>query len=274
MSLGKQEFIALLEPLDLILVQGVTPFSELIMGGGAALRGNGEFSHCALVINKEICPDIVLDAHIPPDTLLLMDVNIAIFEETKDIESGKISFGGQIRDLDKLITEWTAHGCGIAVCKLKNNPFTNAIKCGDSDEIINIRHKMSKIYNKYLKMGEASVYELNIFALLGTIFPQVHDIRNKVNNIQLFLDEHPWVFCSELVCIIYQELGIIKTSADPETFVPVDFVDSSIMQLPPVYMAKLNQTTTSSVYTKVIEWICGGVKKKVATLDKPTYLPN
>lgn len=240
------DFLGKLNPLDLILVDGITPFSKLIKKGSKLVKGNGQFSHCGLVINKEICPEI--DAEVEDDYPLLMESTVSIFGEVPDIETGKFSLGAQIRDLREVIKELLADGGSIAVCHLKKNPYVEAKSQNDEVKIESIKKAIDSIYNTYFE--EKSIYELNIFSLLGTIFPSVRPLRDATDKMMKFITEnHPWIFCSELVCIVYRDLDLLEDDIDTQAYLPVDFVSSidftnpqktdvvnSIMDIPPIFI--------------------------------------
>jgi hypothetical protein len=233
-------FMDMLNPLDIILVQGTSPFSKLIQSGSSVMRGNGQFSHCGMVINKDICPSI----NVPDNRLLFLESSVNIYDETLDIETGEFSLGTQIRDLRLVLKECLKNGIGIASCPLKNNPYLEA-KTEDDKKII--RDAISNIHKNYF-VERKSLYELNIFSLLGTIFPSVRQTRDNVDKIFSFVTEnHPWMFCTEIICLIYQNIGIVEKNIDIQAYLPVDFVHPgkdnilhSIMKLPPVFLKEIN----------------------------------
>jgi hypothetical protein len=258
MSVDIKKFMEGLVPLDLILIQGVMPFSKLILNGSELIRGNGQFSHCGLVINKEVCPAIHAE-----DTakLLLMEVTVSVMEKTKDIETGKFSLGSQIRDLEKVLEELLAEGAGVAVCHLKQNPYTIAKNKQDDFKITCIQMIMDEAYEAYFADNK-SVYDLNIFSLLGIIFPSVRYLRDNIDELFAFVrKEHPWLFCSELICIIYKDLGMLEKDIDTQAYLPVDFVDTgksnavnSIMELPPVFLKQIHTPNTAEAKNN-LRWI-------------------
>lgn len=231
------EFIKTLVPLDLILIQGISPYSDLVRNGSELLRGDGQFSHCGLVINKDICPEIKTEL----TDLLFLEVTVSTTSKVKNLETGCFSFGAQIRDLKAVLQELIETGCGVAVCHLKNNPYhINKEKT---------RMVLQEVYENYVE-NDKSIYDLNIFALLGTVFPSVRFLRDSVDRTMHFITKnHPWLFCSELVCIVYKELGLLEPHIDVQDYLPVDFADvgenevSSILELPPVFLKRIHSPT-------------------------------
>ncbi len=243
MSEDIKKFMNNLVPLDLILIQGTAAFSKLIEKGSKIIRGSGQFTHCGLVINKKICPNIKSKYAIKEEELLFMEVTVSIINEVPNIETGGVSLGAQVRILSDVLEELLEQGAGIAVAHLKENPYTQAAARNDNFKIEQICHIISMNYEKYVT-GNNSIYDLNLFSLLGTIFPSVRGLRDKIDDITSFIqDKYPWLFCSELICIIYRDLGLLDKNIDVQAYLPVDFVHPgeenvvhSIMELPPVFL--------------------------------------
>ncbi len=238
-----KNFVDELLPLDLILIRGTTAFAKLIESGSAFMRGNGQFSHCGLVVNREICPSIS-PVNIESDQQpLLMEVAISTIDETLNLETGRVSLGAQVRDIEKVFEEVLESGGSVAVCHLKKNPYTEALKCNNKLKVEKIKAVLCQEYTRYFA-NDKSIYDLNIFALLGTIFPSVRHLRDNIDAMFSFVRKHhPWLFCSELACIIYRDLGLLDNNIDTQAYLPVDFVNPgknnevfSIMELPPIFL--------------------------------------
>jgi hypothetical protein len=229
------EFLSKVKPLDLIMIQGYTPYSEIISATSVLSRGNGSFTHCGIVVSNEVC-DIDISG------LCIMESTVTTPDQTRDVLTQRFSYGAQIRDLKKVIEEILEKGGGIAVCRLKNNPYDS-----NKEEVKKI---MTKIYNEYFRENVA-LYELNIFSLFSTVFPSAKGIRDNIDEFFEFTTEkHPWIFCSEIVCIIYRDLGLLDKDIDVQIYLPVDFVDvgednevNSIFVLPPEYLRKIDIET-------------------------------
>lgn len=224
------EFIDRARPLDLVFIAGDTLFSTLILEGSAYLRGNGEFSHCGIIVNRDLCPRIKTES----DDLLLMEVTVSTADHTKSIETGQSSIGGQVRSLRDVLMEYSEKGMRIALGRLKNNPYISGVNDGvDGADGCDVRSVLCDVYNDYI-CDDKSVYEPNILALLGTVIPGVRMLRDEVD--RLFSDVRekcPWLFCSELICIIYCNLGLLPNDIDKQAYLPVDFIipDSQVYGL-------------------------------------------
>ena len=62
------------------------------------------------------------------------------------------------------------------------------------------------------------MYEVNILNLFFAMFPGLRKFKFSV------YDDDRFMFCSELVGIIYREFGIIPKNANPTDIVPSDFL--------------------------------------------------
>jgi len=203
--------------LDLVLFKGDDFISRSIRCVEDLSRGNSDFSHCGIIVSKRLLNIQELE----PEKLYVLESTTARDPESVNVVTGKPKFGVQIREFEALKTSYLKEsGSKIAICKLIDNPFSS-----NPDRT---KREFVKIYNKYAN----SLYELNIFALLGTFIPCMIRPRNFLDRMVIHGEkilfkqmEIETVFCSELVCIIYSGLGIITGSPDPETIMPVDFLD-------------------------------------------------
>jgi hypothetical protein len=274
-----KKFVETLVPLDLILIQGSSPFAKLIENGSEIMRSDGRFSHCGLVVNRAVCLDMRLDMRpdmrpdVRPDVrsdmrpdldqneLFLMEATISVCEKTPNAITGTYSFGAQIRRMEDILSELIADGQGVAVCHLKDNPYVAATQSDDPAEIAKIQDAMSKIYKMYFA-HDMTIYELNIFALLGTIFPTVRALRDRIDEWHDKANNpHPWLFCSELTCIVYRDLGLLDQSIDVQAYLPVDFTKPadgnevfSIVE-PPIFLKKIEIAQTAKCCLKCTQYV-------------------
>jgi hypothetical protein len=236
-------FLDSLKPLDLILVQCTSQFAQIIQAGSKVVKGDGSFAHCGLIIDTNICPS--LDVGETTDKFIL-ESTCTYFDKTVDAETQELVFGTTVRRADLVLQEFLENGYGVAKCSLKNNPFLK----GDEKEKEKIKQVMINIHKNYLV--KKSLYELNIFSLIGALFPSVSPIRDNVEKLTNFVTKkHPWLFCSEFICIIYRDIGVLDKNIDVEKYVPADFstlervnLVNSIMHLPPIFLKKINTKST------------------------------
>jgi hypothetical protein len=88
--------------------------------------------------------------------------------------------------------------------------------------------------------------------------------RDDVDKMFAFVQKnHPWLFCSELVCIVYRRLDILNNDINVQNYLPVDFVQPgaenevySIMQLPPIFLKQIEVVSATRFYflKKIYNW--------------------
>lgn len=235
-------------PLTLISFRGEDIISKTIRIIEKIQTGNGEFSHCGILITSDLCPFI---PNLKPNKLYIWESTI-LNNEISDITTNKQRFGVQIRDLDELLPKYLEDNkSAIAYCNLLNNPWVkkdkeNMIDTADRREnIINI---MKMLYKKY----HDKIYEMNCLQLLSTVLPclrkpqrklyeKVVDGVNHIYSTGLNGKEDDFVFCSEFITIIYKALDIIDSKFVPSEVTPTDFFGNDIDGIPkivedPVYL--------------------------------------
>lgn len=209
-------------PLDLILFKGTSFFSDIIMGIEKEELGNGEWSHCGIVVTTDILP---IKNGIPGEkyiweTLVPMSPN-----DVKNFETGKFYGGLQIRKLiDVINIENNNNKSCVGWCSLKNNPLT--LQQNDTDISYMMRQNVSKavlvtIYNAFNLKSE---YEFDFFRSVGAIIPSLDVVANKP-----ITSRHKF-FCSEFVAYVYGQLKII-TNVEPSKIAPVSFISDTNIYL-------------------------------------------
>lgn len=193
-----------LRPFDLILFHGGDFVSDFIRKLQQCRLGSGGelFSHCGMIVTTEVLshPNMV-------------DGKLYIWESTmsgrlgsgvKNI-NGETWLGSQIRDFDEVMEGYDAPpDTRIAWARLKVNPLDNM-------PLFEIREKMAYLFGKY----NHKLYEVHVANLFRAMFPR---LRRR----QLF--KKKFLFCSELVAIIYKKFNILPKDCDPANVVPGDFV--------------------------------------------------
>lgn len=224
-----------IEPLDLLLFRGEDFVSKTIRFLEKAVLGNGSFSHVGIVVTRELMPWLKM---LKPGEKYVWESTMSIplggmVEDVPDIESGKGKFGVQIRFLEDVIDSYTNDETGalVAWVPLKDNPWLH--KSNHKD----IKRKVKKLHKK---VG-CRTYELNFLELVASLFPPLRIFRKKtewvedigfgiLRSFDLVEGEgdsesgDAFYFCSELVAYIYQKLGIISESINPNEVVPMDFL--------------------------------------------------
>lgn len=235
-SLERQKFEDIeeqIQPLDLLLFRGKDFVSRFIRFLEAVMLGNGTFSHCGIVVDRELMP---WHKKLKPGVKYVwestMSISIGNFTDGMvDVETGKGKLGVQIRPLRKVIKAYTnekkkAH---VAWAPIKDSPWTATQK-----------KEVQKIIRKLHKEVGMKTYELNPIELLGSLFPMFRCLRRKtewfedeVNSVLTswdIIDESDtenadaFYFCSELVAELYKRVGILNDPIDPSTVLPMDFL--------------------------------------------------
>jgi len=220
-----------IKPLDLLLFRGKGKPSEFIQWIQETTLGNGIFSHCGMVVNKELMPWLKF---LQPDTLYVWESTLSIpigdfVDGVPDVETNKGRFGVQIRPLYQVIKAYTdvEEEAYVAWSPLLDSPWVEENK-----------KRVQKIIRKLHREIGSKTYELNFLELLASVFPCLRKLRDKTEWIEDTTQEilRTWnladnnkdvdmfYFCSELVAKIYQSLGILDTSINPSDVLPMDFI--------------------------------------------------
>ena len=216
-------------PLDIIFFRGTDPVSKLICSLQKQRLGRGDYSHVAVVVNSEILPSV---PQLKPGELYVWESTMSkeLFGITDGVRNinNKGVFGVQIRNLKNVIEAQSANeGTVVAWGKLINNPWVNNF---NKQEIIMVMEHCLREYG-------SQNYDVNCLNLIGALFPQCRKVRNGLEtvldngydvlrSINLVDGDGPeeWLFCSELVASIFQQLNIIDKNKESRNVVPMDFL--------------------------------------------------
>ena len=209
-----------IKPLDLLVFRGGEVVSTAIRYLEQLKVGNGDWSHVGLVINTELLPTIPNGKknHLYIlESAMSGNMNDGVF--TTD---GKTILGVQVRDLEDVINGYyKMKNTLVGWCKLKNNPYEQKPDESFDDYEIRFEQLQGDFKNIYNEYG-TKFYDANPLSLIASLFPMFRCLRNKWNN-NIGIGKN-WLFCSELVGLVYGKLGIIDLEElDPQDMVPVDF---------------------------------------------------
>lgn len=227
-----------MNPLDLIFFKGDDIVGKFVSIGENIAVGNSEFTHVGIVVTRELLdmPELI------PGVSYLLESTVSYDSSSVNILTGEVTYGVQIRKLTDVISSYRkCSGCRIAWARLMNNPFFE-----HRDIII---QNFKKVFDKYRN----SLYDFNVLDLIAAAIPccrKRRDFFEKVivdgseifHNLGIFQNTHQWVFCSELVAIIYKSLGIFDKGIDPRDVIPMDLLGFDKDGLPrvvdtPVYLS-------------------------------------
>lgn len=227
---------------DLIAFRGGDVISDLIVKLEKYKLNNGDFSHIGLAITSELIPQLTTKNGtiftLIPGKVYVLESTFSyavgsLTDGVPDVISSKGFFGVQLRDLEELLPKYNLH---VAWAKLKNNPLDRRI--GDSDESYYSRKTWYSFkFNELFQQIYHTRYEMDLIGLLGSMFPCLRPIRNFRDGVykSLFKKLHKlhlsnttsgpggWLFCSEMVAMVYQVFELIPSSLDPRDALPVDF---------------------------------------------------
>ena len=197
-------------PLDIILFHGGDVVADII--STIEKRGNpnahaGDFTHVGIVINRDILDDPLLQ----PNRMYIMESTASgkLGNNVYDIR-GASHIGVQIRDLESVINGYDSDNeTSIAWCPLINNPFvTNAQQT--------TKRRFAEIYNEVIGI----TWDANCWSLASAVIPCMRQSRSTIETL---FNTKKWLFCSEMVAVIYKHLGIYPNTINARNVVPGDF---------------------------------------------------
>jgi hypothetical protein len=92
-------------------------------------------------------------------------------------------------------------------------------------------------FNRFYQHIKDSLYDINIIDLIACVNPKLRllrDIIDKIFSVAYKLvstnndPKYMFLFCSELVTMTYQEVGVLDKSINPGDISPVDFLKFNI----------------------------------------------
>ena len=211
------EYAKKIRPFDLVLFRGKDYISDLIrfvqgkvlpeFSSAEYSISSDAFSHVGIIVTSEILDDDRLE-----------DGKLYIWESTM---SGNLSdgvpnirgetyLGVQLRDFDKVVEGYDEDpDTRIAIAHISSVFF--------NEDYESLKGFFTRIFHKY----NGTRYDANPVSLASGISPYFRPIRENVENL---LGTEDWLFCSELVAVVYQELGWFSHNVEPKNVVPMDFV--------------------------------------------------
>lgn len=259
-----EEFVARVQPLDLIVFRGGDFVSDAISTLEKEHLGNGDVTHTGLAMTRRLCPWMqvkdVPDVDADLDTIYVWESTLSgpLNDGVFDAETGGTTFGVQFRRLAEVASEYTKSAkANIGWCRLKENPALR--KQGESDLAYHTRfgNLQLRVKSAYEKFGRRR-YDARPLDLLGALFPFLRPLRNAATHIwEKFSSANTWLFCSEHVACVYIELGIINDATDgkvdgkildPQDVVPVDFIGFDedgmipVVDCPPVWLKQTKRS--------------------------------
>ncbi len=188
-----------MKPFDLILFKGSNLISDLIQAGEYLSTKRNDFSHVAMLVNNIVLP---IPQLLPNNWYILESTsNLSSSDGPVNVLTGKRKFGVQIRNLKQVIEKYDGE---VYYAPLIDKPTT-------PDQLINV-------FNE----NKNKIYELNCLELCASAFKCCRKLRDDVEIVFKNYKVDDMLFCSELVAIVLQRIGILPTSIDPKNYIPVD----------------------------------------------------
>lgn len=207
-----------IRPLDLLLFRGSDAFSDVIRSVEKTLGYSGSFSHAGIIVTRELLPWLT---KLENDRLYIWESTCSwpyFTDGNPDVVSGKSKLGVQIRDFKKVKKVYLKNkGTAIMHCTLANNPI-------DTD----LRGTINSLGSLYFKYGNKG-YESPL-GLTAAINPIVMKLYNKIPKRENSKSINPdfdgdRIFCSELVALVYQKLGLLSKDINPSSVLPCYFIE-------------------------------------------------
>lgn len=197
-----------LRSFDLVLFRGgdfVSDFIRFAEKRQLQKPGSGDFSHAGIIIKS----DVLNHPNVQPGKVYIWESTMSgkLSDGVYNID-GRSFLGVQLRDFDEVVDGYDKpNDTAVAICRLQQ-PFPV------NEEV---RSKFTALFNDL----NGTRYDLNCCSLLGSLVPCLRSCRGCTEDA---LDTDDWLFCSELVALVYSKMGIFPGTVNPKNVVPVDFL--------------------------------------------------
>lgn len=171
------------------------------------------FSHVGILFHERIL-DVESKTKLcrPSESFLVLESTMSgpLNDNVKNT-CKRVKFGVQVRKFNSLIKHYRKNKGKIAVCKLK--------KLNERNEGNEGNESQKRIFNQVLKDYLSKRYDIILTNLLTVHIPVQSIYSGRV-------------FCSELVCLILQQLGVISNEIDPKKVSPNSVFDLTVLSEP------------------------------------------
>jgi hypothetical protein len=206
-----------LRPLDLVFFSGSEIISSVIKGlqymhllpsAEEIDVCRGEFSHVGMVVTSAVLdhPSVI-----PGEVYIWESVMSGLLCQDGQTNISGATFGVQLRDLGEVCKNYlSSPKSRIAIGRLGESfcSFRN-----DSE----MKVKFTRIFDRI----NGTTYDANPISLLASLYSPLRRLR-KYSEIILKTEE--FLFCSELVAVVFSAMGILDDSINPKNVVPMDFL--------------------------------------------------
>jgi len=209
-SLPLEDALQKIKPLDIIAFRGDEFVSDLIAkleNKILAPELKEMYSHVGMVVTSEILDDPLLE----PGKLYIWEATMSgkLGQNIYSIHHPKKMFlGTLVRPLKELLINYDKNNKAYyAWCPLRNYPrFDHAF-----------RIRFSTLFKRYNNRP----YDANPIALAASLFKICRPCRDS---LEKKLNTENWMFCSELIAQVFQDLQMIPRSVTSNNVVPMDLL--------------------------------------------------
>lgn len=200
-----------LRSFDLVLFSGDDSVSDLIKYleyKQLKKPTSGDFSHVGMIVKS----DILNHPNVEPGKVYVWESTMSgrLTDGILDVE-GESFLGVQLRDFDAVIAAYDlANDTRVAYAHLTDNPL-------DSHDPELVRGQFTKLFNDL----NGTRYDLNFVDLMSALYPVLRPFRSCCPCSAVSSD---WLFCSEMVALVYKQMGIFPDAVNPRNVVPTDFL--------------------------------------------------
>lgn len=210
-----------LKPFDLILFSGSDMISDLIkfaekreltlpptVVSPTTTSTETIWSHIGMVVTS----DILDHPNVLPGKLYILESTASGTHGygVPNIE-GNSFIGVQLRDLDLVISAYLIPESNkIAITPIINSPLMSAPKN-------DIKTKFTTLFNEI----NGTPYDFNLIDLGCTVFSWCRRYHTLADRI---VKSGSWLFCSELITMVYKDFDILPSSIDPIDISPMGYV--------------------------------------------------
>ncbi|MDD5753545.1 MAG: hypothetical protein PHN45_02165 [Methylococcales bacterium] len=200
-----------MKPFDLLAFRGhdfVSAGISILEKRGHIHAKGGEFTHVGIVVDNTILDEPLLE----DGKLYVLESTVSgkLGQNVRNIHSSAM-LGVQIRDLEEVIDAYDKpNNTHIAWCPLLRNP-TTYMECED------VKSRFTEIYHTV----DHHMWDANCWDLCSALYPCCRPCRPYVEHA---FHTEEWLFCSELVALVYVEMGVLPSDVNPQDVLPADLV--------------------------------------------------
>jgi hypothetical protein len=171
--------------------------------------GNVVYSHVGIVLTSKV----LKHPKVKEGTQYIWESCVS-WGGVKDILYDETFLGVQLRELEPVIKDY-----------YRSSGVNTVISLGllQSNFRINLERNFNLTnFNIFFDKYNHTIYEIEPFNLLGSIFPFFRKQRNEINDEIIKSDS--FIFCSELAALLYMQLKIYTSLVNPSNVVPMDII--------------------------------------------------